>query len=72
MVSTGAENFAENSPDVETSERNTKICHRCTMTRILVPLSALEFTITCLHQPISVSIDRVVYLSGIESEYLEF
>ena len=65
VVSTGAENFAVNSPDVEPYERNTKLCHRCTMTRILVPRSALEFTITCLHHPFSVSIDRVVYLSGI-------
>lgn len=65
MVSTEAENFAVNSPDVEPYEPNTKLCHRCTMTRILVPRSALEFTITCLHHPFSVSIDRVVYLSGI-------
>lgn len=47
----GAENFAVNSPDLETYERNTKLCHGCTMTRILVPRSALEFTIICLHQP---------------------
>ena len=65
LVSTGAENFVVNSSDVEPYERNTRLCHRCTMTRILVPRSALEFTITCLHHPFSVSIDRVVYLSGI-------
>jgi hypothetical protein len=65
MVCTGAEILAVKSPDVETYERNTKIYHRHTMTRILVPQSALEFTITCLHHPFSVSIDRVVNLSGI-------
>jgi hypothetical protein len=41
MVSTGAENFAVNSPDVEPHERNTKLCHRRTMSRILVPHSRL-------------------------------
>lgn len=65
MVSTGVEIFVVNSADVEPYERNAKLCHRYTMTRILVPRSALEFTITCLHHPFSVSIDRVVYLSGI-------
>ena len=71
MVSRGAENFAVNSPDFEPYERNTKLCHRRGMTSILVPRSALEFKITCLHHPFSVSIDRVVYLSGIWSDYLE-
>jgi hypothetical protein len=43
--------------------------HKYTMTRILVPRSVLEFTITCLHRPLSVSTDRVYvfiwYLIGL-------